>query len=126
MDSHSRDDPAPELPNRAALSPLRPGPGGSPRPARLGNSFIMNRSTVASRSNLELIDEQYRRWRDDPGSVDETWRVFFEGFELGGAGAGGLGTSAAGDMDAARAQVAVTRLIDAYREVGHYMADLDP
>ncbi len=30
------------------------------------------------------------------------------------------------DLEAARAQAAVTRLIDAYREVGHYLADLDP
>src|SRR5205823_14239387 len=30
------------------------------------------------------------------------------------------------DLDAARAQAAVTRLIDAYREFGHYLADLDP
>ena len=30
------------------------------------------------------------------------------------------------DLDAAREQAAVTRLIDAYREIGHYLADLDP
>ena len=30
------------------------------------------------------------------------------------------------DPDAARGQAAVTRLIDAYREFGHYLADLDP
>ena len=30
------------------------------------------------------------------------------------------------DLDAARAQAAVTRLIDAYREFGHYLADLTP
>src|SRR5438045_5319295 len=27
-----------------------------------------------------LIDEIYRRYRDDPGSVGEDWREFFEGF----------------------------------------------
>ena len=30
------------------------------------------------------------------------------------------------DLDSARAQAAVTRLVDAYREFGHYLADLDP
>ena len=43
----------------------------------------MNRSTVANRWNLELIEENYQRWRGDPTSVDETWQAFFEGYELG-------------------------------------------
>ena len=30
----------------------------------------MNRSTVASRYNLELLEDQYQRWRDDPNSVE--------------------------------------------------------
>ena len=88
----------------------------------------MNRSTVANRSNLELIEESYRRCRDDPNSLDESWRHFFEGFELGANGRGPI-AQASDDQDSpalARAQAAVTRLIDAYREVGHYLADLDP
>src|ERR671916_284290 len=90
----------------------------------------MNRPTSVNRSNLELIDDQYRRWRDDPTAVDPTWQAFFEGYELGvshdgrTADAAAAGTEA--DWDAARAQAAVTRLIDAYREIGHYLANLDP
>ena len=84
----------------------------------------MNRSTVANRWNLDLIEANYQRWRADPGSVDDTWRLFFEGSELGQSG-DGLARSDV-DLDAARAQAAVTRLIDAYREIGHYLADLDP
>src|SRR3954469_2794395 len=85
----------------------------------------MNRSTVANRANLDLIEEHYRRWQADPESVDEGWRLFFEGFELGSTRAEG---TAGGEVDlgAARAQAGVTRLIDAYREIGHYLADLDP
>ncbi|HMB07520.1 MAG TPA: multifunctional oxoglutarate decarboxylase/oxoglutarate dehydrogenase thiamine pyrophosphate-binding subunit/dihydrolipoyllysine-residue succinyltransferase subunit, partial [Isosphaeraceae bacterium] len=83
-----------------------------------------NRSTVANRWNLDLIEEYHQRWRNDPASVDDTWRIFFEGFELGQSGDGRPGTDV--DHDAARAQAAVTRLIDAYREIGHYLADLDP
>src|SRR5512135_93064 len=84
----------------------------------------MNRSTVANRWNLDLIEGYHQRWRNDPASVDDTWRIFFEGFELGQSGDGRPGTDV--DHDAARAQAAVTRLIDAYREIGHYLADLDP
>jgi 2-oxoglutarate dehydrogenase E1 component len=84
----------------------------------------MNRSTVANRWNLELIEENYQRWRDDPGSVDETWQFFFQGYDLGRTGEGRARSDA--DPDASQAQAAVTRLVDAYREMGHYLADLDP
>ncbi|MFO0958931.1 MAG: 2-oxoglutarate dehydrogenase E1 component [Isosphaeraceae bacterium] len=77
----------------------------------------MNRSTVADRSQLEWIEQQYQSWREDRASVDPSWQIFFEGFDLGydrsGEGAG-------------RTQAGVTRLIDRYREIGHYLADLDP
>ena len=85
----------------------------------------MNRPTVANRWNLELIEDYYQRWRNDPASVDESWRIFFEGFDLGRT-AGVPGGAAEVDLDAARAQAAVTRLIAAYRELGHCLADLDP
>src|SRR3954452_3052977 len=84
----------------------------------------MNRSTVANRWNLELIEANYQRWRTDPASVDDSWRLFFEGYELGQSGDGMARSDV--DHDAARAQASVTRLIDAYREIGHYLADLDP
>jgi 2-oxoglutarate dehydrogenase E1 component len=93
----------------------------------------MNRSTVANRGNLELIDENYRRWRDDPSSVDETWRIFFEGYDLAASSSGAAAfVSTQPDRDAdehdvrSYYQAGVTRLIEAYREIGHYLADLDP
>ncbi len=81
----------------------------------------MNRSTVGSRPNLEVIEANYHQWLQDPASVDPTWRFFFEGFELGASG-----ESPPGQQEAGAAQSGVTRLIDAYREIGHYLADLDP
>jgi 2-oxoglutarate dehydrogenase E1 component len=87
----------------------------------------MNRSSIASRSNLDYIEEQYRRWKDDPSSVEESWRAFFEGYELGvgrPAAPGAVATPAT--LEAARGQEGVTRLVDAYREIGHYLANLDP
>jgi 2-oxoglutarate dehydrogenase E1 component len=84
----------------------------------------MNRSTVTTRWNLDLLEENHQRWRNDPASVDESWRIFFEGYELGQGSDGVPRTDV--DQDAARLQAAVTRLIDAYREIGHYLADLDP
>ncbi len=84
----------------------------------------MERETFASPANLSLIEDYYQRWKEDPSSVDASWRIFFEGFELGREPQGT--TADLLDLDSARAQAAVTRLIDAYREFGHYLADLDP
>ena len=92
--------------------------------------FLMNRSTVANRWNLELLEEYHNRWMSDPGSVDDSWRNFFEGYELGQAHGGPsehvISSNGDGDGDGGRAQSGVTRLVDAYREIGHYLADLDP
>jgi 2-oxoglutarate dehydrogenase E1 component len=90
----------------------------------------MNRPTVASRWNLDLIEEYYRRWRQDPASVEESWRFFFEGYELAAdreslAPEGG-GDSGQADARLAHAQAGVTRLVFAYRSIGHYLARLDP
>ena len=43
----------------------------------------MPQATFAGRWNLDAIESAYIRWLEDPASVDESWRVFFEGFELG-------------------------------------------
>ncbi len=58
------------------------------------------------------------------GSVDSSWRNFFEGYELGRRS--GDESAPSGAVDCRPGQAAVTRLIDAYREFGHYLADLDP
>ena len=31
----------------------------------------------------DLIEDYYQRWLADPSSVDDSWRIFFEGYELG-------------------------------------------
>jgi 2-oxoglutarate dehydrogenase E1 component len=80
----------------------------------------MTRPTLATRWNLDAIESAYAKWRHDPNSVDESWRLFFEGFELG------LATpTATGGVDG-RLQTGVVRLIDGYRDLGHFLAHLDP
>jgi 2-oxoglutarate dehydrogenase E1 component len=79
----------------------------------------MIRATPATRWNLDAIESAYQSWQRDPTSVDDSWRLFFEGFELG---VGRLATPA---LDA-RCQTGIVRLIDAYRDLGHFLAHLDP
>src|SRR5262249_38757666 len=82
----------------------------------------MNRLGFATRWNLDAIEAAYQRWLQDPDSVDESWRLFFEGFELGSDGAHPLATAGTD----AQAQAAVVRLVQAYRDLGHFLARLDP
>src|SRR5688572_16428628 len=82
----------------------------------------MSRARFATRWNLDAIEAAYQRWRQDPASVDDGWRLFFEGFELGAAG---VPAAAVGGVDAGK-QAAVVRLISTYRDLGHFLARLDP
>jgi 2-oxoglutarate dehydrogenase E1 component len=80
----------------------------------------MSHGRVATTANLEAIDAAYQRWRQDPESVDPSWRFFFEGFELG------LGRPAPSGDGIGEGQTGVVRLIYAYRRIGHFLAHLDP
>ncbi|HEY1377851.1 MAG TPA: 2-oxoglutarate dehydrogenase E1 component [Gemmataceae bacterium] len=74
--------------------------------------------TFATRWNQGAIDDAYQRWRADPRSVDETWRAFFEGFAL----AERTPAPAAGASE----QLGIFRLVNAYRNLGHLLAHVDP
>ncbi|HEV7732426.1 MAG TPA: 2-oxoglutarate dehydrogenase E1 component [Candidatus Binatia bacterium] len=87
-------------------------------------------------ANKDYVEEQYRRWKADPSSVDESWTVFFAGFELALDG-GGNGTAAAvtNGASAAHAErvvddvapvLGVYDLVHSYRELGHLQAYLNP
>jgi 2-oxoglutarate dehydrogenase E1 component len=80
----------------------------------------MSHGTIAATLNLETIEAAYQRWRQNPDSVDASWRWFFEGFELGAARPA-IPSAAEGSP-----QTGVVRLIYAYRELGHFLAHLDP
>ncbi len=80
----------------------------------------MSRVSLAGAYNLDVIEAAYQRWQRDPASVDDSWRLFFEGFDLG------LAKPAEPSAQAARQQIGVVRIIDAYRRLGHALAQLDP
>lgn len=76
--------------------------------------------SFANLGNLELMEELYTRWQKDPGSVDATWRNFFEGMEFG---------SQLSQVLPARQESSDLRvfyLITAYRTFGHLMARVNP
>ena len=82
------------------------------------------RTSIAARANLELIEENYRRWQRNPQSVDSGWSAFFEGFELGNLPQ--RDGAAAAEAREAALQTRVDGLIYAYCSLGHTIARVDP
>ncbi|MEY2490280.1 MAG: 2-oxoglutarate dehydrogenase component [Verrucomicrobiota bacterium] len=86
------------------------------------------RPSFATRLNLDLLEENYERWQNDPESVDSSWSAFFEGFELGDLhllnGAAAVQPSA--EVGESPLQTRVDGLVYSYRTLGHTIARLDP
>jgi 2-oxoglutarate dehydrogenase E1 component len=80
----------------------------------------MSRSGFAGPYNRQVVEEAFERWRRDPATVDESWRLFFEGFDLG------LSQQGEPSAELIRQQIGVVRIIDGYRRLGHALAQLDP
>ncbi len=87
--------------------------------------------------SLDYIDDLYVRYIQDPSSVSEVWRKYFEEFSLAaqsealysGNGNEGEGQGNGDAPDAlwlARMQERVDQLVREYRVRGHLMAKIDP
>src|SRR5919204_2811889 len=86
------------------------------------------RTSIAARATLDLIEENYRRWTDNPASVDASWAAFFEGFELGNLPErdGAPPAVARAERRERPLQTRVDGLVYAYRTVGHTIARVNP
>ncbi|MBX6325178.1 MAG: 2-oxoglutarate dehydrogenase E1 component [Chthoniobacterales bacterium] len=82
-------------------------------------------TSIATRANLELIEENYRRWQENPQAVEPGWSAFFEGFELGNLPEpdGAVAQAEAGE---AALQTRVDGLVYAYCSLGHTIARVNP
>jgi 2-oxoglutarate dehydrogenase E1 component len=73
-------------------------------------------ATYTQRENLDYIEQLYQQFKTNPSSVSSDWKRFFEGVEFAADGSFGLSEK---ELD-------VYHLITAYRNYGHFEADLDP
>src|SRR4051812_11166726 len=77
-----------------------------------------------NRANAEYIDQLHEQYLKDPRSVPEQWRAFFAGFEVGmerSTTDGARPTLPTGPLN-----MGVFDLVHSYRELGHFVAHLDP
>ena len=86
--------------------------------SELGADQLMQRLDFFNRANAEYIEQIYEQYQQDPGSVEEPWRIYFAGFEA----AGGRAFTSTG----VPLTIGLHKLVHAYRDLGHFVADLDP
>ncbi|MGA2500768.1 MAG: 2-oxoglutarate dehydrogenase E1 component [Tepidisphaeraceae bacterium] len=83
----------------------------------------MAKFDLITRANAEFVEQQYQLYQKDPALVDETWRAFFAGFEMaGGKSPAAAAAGGSGDFS----NIAIYDLVHSFRELGHYVANLDP
>ena len=77
------------------------------------------RSDFLNRANADYVDRLFEQYQRDPRSVDQIWQAYFAGFE----DAGGRSISReAGEPTT----IGVQNLVHSYRELGHFIARLNP
>jgi 2-oxoglutarate dehydrogenase E1 component len=110
----------------------------------------MSATSYLGSAHPEFIEETYRKYIEDPESIDPSWRYFFDGLELGAElpidrstnGDAPLSHASTGSLpahdNAAKSEAAtqmgldinaeakVADLINGYRERGHLIANLNP
>ncbi len=72
--------------------------------------------TAIQRANLEYVESLYQIYQTNPDELDETWQAFFAGVDFNQDLGGQLSDK---ELD-------VYHLIQAYRDYGHFEANIDP
>jgi 2-oxoglutarate dehydrogenase E1 component len=100
----------------------------TPTQRRYGVVKSMERSDrldFVNRANADYIERLYEQYQRDPRSLDEFWQAYFAGFETAGGRGFHPATGAEGEKPRALT-IGVHNLVHSYRELGHFVAKLDP
>ena len=71
-------------------------------------------------SDPSYIDSLYEKYKQEPDSLEESWKMFFQGFEFHKGGDKVVGE------EMLRAEFNVFRMIQSYRSRGHLLSDTNP
>ena len=85
----------------------------------------MDKFSFLGNGDIGNFDHLFEQFRQDPESVDKSWRQFFEGFEFAEANYDPEGIDGA-IPEAFQKEVNVLNLIGAYRQRGHLFAKTNP
>ncbi len=87
----------------------------------------MDKYSYIANAHGEYIDQLYKSYKEEPGSVDESWQRFFEGFEFSLAKYGENGEPL-DETDAlvSQKETRIRNLIYAYRSRAHLRSDTNP
>lgn len=88
----------------------------------------MDKYSYISNAHGNYIDELYKAYKENPGSVDESWQKFFEGYEFSKTSGNGTAASdtATVSVNHFDKEIQVRHLIHAYRTRGHLRSNTNP
>jgi len=84
----------------------------------------MDKYSYIANAHGNYLDELFKAYQEDPESIDESWKKFFEGFEFARENYGEPGVN--GQEIATPKETAVRNLIYNYRSWAHLIADTNP
>ncbi len=85
----------------------------------------MDKFSLVGNQEIGAVEEMYKNYLEDPGNVEQSWRIFFEGFELARKSYQEAVVSAA-DEDRIRKEFRILNLINGYRQRGHLFTRTNP
>lgn len=89
----------------------------------------MDKFSYLANADVNVIDDLYQKFKNDPTSIDISWQRFFEGFEFSKADFGddhSTNGQAVGTGGISLKELGVRNLIHAYRTRGHLKSDTNP
>ncbi|MGQ1910516.1 2-oxoglutarate dehydrogenase E1 component [Marinifilum sp. RC60d5] len=89
----------------------------------------MDKFSFLGNSEIEYIDDLYQSYKDNPESVEESWRTFFQGFDFASAKfpvKQTLAEEIPTSNESMSKEFNVMNLIQAYRQRGHLFTKTNP
>ena len=85
----------------------------------------MDKFSLVGNQEISAVEEMYRNYLENPGNVEQSWRNFFEGFELARKSYQETEVSVA-DENRIQKEFKILNLINGYRQRGHLFTRTNP
>lgn len=85
----------------------------------------MDKYSYIANAHGNYLDELFKAYREDPNSVDESWKKFFEGFEFAQEQYGDSSESAGAGVQTPK-ETSVRNLIYSFRSFAHLVSKTNP